>query len=409
MCKNRAVTLVEIMIVVAVLAIILLPITGLLKNVTDIFLRSKQTLDIQAELRAAHNFFENDFRGASFVSLGNYIYNGGCEYGSQGSIPDGWAVNFTSKTQGAEYKIITSSGYNGMNALILTGNPGVYASTGTDTIITITTPAIRTPVFTLTPGQYRFLFWYGFYDMDKIGYAEAQSPPIGFPPAIVLFAGLYDITGIPVLSSYVFIGAGTNFLGSNGAFYIQPFTVLNENRYYAVFRLCTGNSPDPSTISYGGTTYDVGFSTSDGIILDAVGVVRSRVDFMAVPEGTATSTTTQPAFWFMTSGAGSDVDDPYDMKYVRYRIAPSPAGFELRRELVSPDYSNPFVPLYTLKDTGYNFVAENISSFTITRIDVDRYFWEAPVEVYMVFERRLANQPQPTSITLKTIYPARIK
>ncbi|MCS7184605.1 MAG: prepilin-type N-terminal cleavage/methylation domain-containing protein [bacterium] len=161
MLKNKAVTLVEIMVVVAVLAIILLPITGLLKNVTEIFLRSKQTLDIQAELRAAYNFLENDFRGASFSSLENYVFNGNVEFGSSGSIPEAWAVNFTSSTNGANFRILTSSAYNGMNALLLIGNLGIYLSTGSDSILSISTPAIRTPIFTLKPGTYRFLFWYG--------------------------------------------------------------------------------------------------------------------------------------------------------------------------------------------------------------------------------------------------------
>ncbi|MCS7184604.1 MAG: hypothetical protein NZ870_01585, partial [bacterium] len=194
-----------------------------------------------------------------------------------------------------------------------------------------------------------------------------------------MYAELRSITGIPIISTYVFIGSATRFLLPSGGFFVStPFSITTENRYYAYFRACTGNSPDPASISYSGVTYDVGFSTSDGVLIDAVGVVRDSYDLVANTE--VLEALNQPFFWFMTSSVGSDVKAPHEMKYIRYRVVNNYNTMELRREVVSIDYTNPYFPVYNILDTGYNFVAENISSFTITRINIDKYFWDAPVE-----------------------------
>ncbi|MDO8734093.1 MAG: prepilin-type N-terminal cleavage/methylation domain-containing protein, partial [Elusimicrobiota bacterium] len=79
--KKRGVTLVELMVVVALMAIIFIPLVQIFKSFTNAWWAGKARMTVQAEARDAMYWFTKDMKGAYRHTIGNLVRNGGFDSG----------------------------------------------------------------------------------------------------------------------------------------------------------------------------------------------------------------------------------------------------------------------------------------------------------------------------------------
>ncbi len=89
--KKRGVTLVELMVVVALMAIIFIPLVQIFKSFTNAWWAGKARMTVQAEARDAMYWFTKDMKSAYRHSIGNMVRNGGFDSPDNiSSVPTGW-------------------------------------------------------------------------------------------------------------------------------------------------------------------------------------------------------------------------------------------------------------------------------------------------------------------------------
>ncbi|HAX62198.1 MAG TPA: hypothetical protein DCX95_06585, partial [Elusimicrobia bacterium] len=90
--KQHGVTLVELMVVVALMAIIFIPLVQIFKSFTNAWWAGKARMTVQAEARDAMYWFTKDMKSAYRHGVGNMIRNGGFDTpdSSPAQAPTGW-------------------------------------------------------------------------------------------------------------------------------------------------------------------------------------------------------------------------------------------------------------------------------------------------------------------------------
>lgn len=85
MVKKKGFTLIELMIVIAILGIIILPLTKIFRLFLDTWWQSRAKLTTQQEAREAAYWIIKEFKGSRRTTLGSILINGGFERGVAGS------------------------------------------------------------------------------------------------------------------------------------------------------------------------------------------------------------------------------------------------------------------------------------------------------------------------------------
>ena len=91
--KISGVTLVELMVVVALMAIIFIPLVQIFKSFTNAWWAGKARMTVQAEARDAMYWFTKDMKSAYRHGIGNLVRNGGFDSPAEGNLnqpPTGW-------------------------------------------------------------------------------------------------------------------------------------------------------------------------------------------------------------------------------------------------------------------------------------------------------------------------------
>ncbi|MBI5573252.1 MAG: prepilin-type N-terminal cleavage/methylation domain-containing protein [Elusimicrobia bacterium] len=89
--KKRGVTLVELMVVVALMAIIFIPLVQIFKSFTNAWWAGKARMTVQAEARDSMYWFTKDMKSAYRHGVGNLVRNGGFDSPDNiSSVPTSW-------------------------------------------------------------------------------------------------------------------------------------------------------------------------------------------------------------------------------------------------------------------------------------------------------------------------------
>jgi len=89
--KKRGVTLVELMVVVALMAIIFIPLVQIFKSFINAWWAGKARMTVQSEARDAMYWFTKDMKSAYRHGIGNLVRNGGFDSpDSSPQAPTGW-------------------------------------------------------------------------------------------------------------------------------------------------------------------------------------------------------------------------------------------------------------------------------------------------------------------------------
>ena len=355
MLKKKGFTLVELMIVVAILGIIILPLTRIFRLFVDIWWQSRAKLTTQQEAREAAYWIVKEFKGSRRTTLGSILINGGFERGI-----DGWNIaNSSGAARESSSSVVATS-------TVRTGDHSLSVS-GINT-----NSRIFSERFTVT------------FSTDYIlsGWFRING-------ATITTFGVENAWGTIDLSTGTPVGGITSTAGSGDA-------RIWENRF-AVGNLIVG------------TDYririDYNADSDDTIYIDDVSLTPQR--WSMVSGGNIVNST----FYYTSQvGVGGELEAPLHSMVVVSR--PRRGGDnvnQLARKRIGNEGS--YADVYdggNWRTLGFNRLAENIHSLTFS-YDEDAVVVsgkEIPLNIDIEFRSDIPRQDEPRRFPVNTqVYP----
>lgn len=348
----RGVTLVEVLIVVAILGIIFIPLTRVLTSFFQTWWTGKAIMTVSGEAQDAMYWLVKDLKSSRGMTLGSYMRNGSFENPAWGSSVDNWD---TATSTAVAFSTVTFQGNRSIR---------IFCPGPTEGAKTFQSNSIR-----LGPGNYRVCVMVRWHDVDVAALpSNVIELEVTGSPAPAVWA---DVTYAPPAAP------ATQYMLLSGALRLTA-----SGNYRMQFSVGAGNGYDKSML----------FDSAGIFMTDALLVCATAPSALTLIEQSPIETNCGFQFeGVMPEGSvGFDVSKvvPYRYRVVRRSIA----GAEVHQVV------REYLPSSTVgwQEAGFNFLAEDLYLLKI-RIDgidtaalSEKYKWPRFVEMH--FRRRTGGQ-----------------